>query len=418
MKLFFYSLLLLVLFQNAAHAKSGITSIIEQDMAQNGENFDDGYDYDSSTSASWYNIDLSFNNMKEAVESNLGVPEANYLVLILFSLAALLQMGRVISGTGDWVGFTTRVIVVLAFLRGYSQLFDGIEIFFNYLTDNILSGKTAYETFWEKQQEVMVAFDSVWDKSASIFSADVLKQGLFTALTFITSIFAYAAYILIFIVQCCLAVTLRYLGPILISLAIIPESDFTSGYITTTLQTFSWSVVAAILIKVMGTTTTLGLMANLNIQDFVAISAMNICYALAFLMIPTMTGMIFSGKGLGGCGTALTAMGRGAVVGMASWAHAKTTGKLWNGTKNYTSSLASRGATLVGDQVKTASAATMRHFREGASEIRQGTKAQVSYAVGHIKRVTPSGRAEYRHEQYGEWTGKRPFGENTKSKSG
>lgn len=398
-----------------AFAKSGVESIIEKDMADNGgydadnpDSWIPDYSYDPAATNSWYSVDLSFENMKSAVEASLGVPESNYLILILFSLAALLQMARVITGTGDWVSFSIRVIVILGFLRCYSMLFDGVEIFFGYLTDNILSGQTAYDSFWAKQQVVMEGvMTSIDGGLQSVLTTDFLKQGLFFALTCITSIFAFALYTLIFLVQCCITITLRYLGPILISLAVIPETDFTSGFISTTFQTFSWSVIAAILIKIMGTTTFLGNGMQLNIQDFVSISAMNICFALAFLTIPIMTGMLFAGKGLGGLGAAVTSLGGGMMQGVAGWVGRNTAGRAWNGAKAVGTTAVAGGAGLALQGVKATGRFMMRPIAKPLKDLKSSAsnkiRSQATYAFDHLQRLTTTGRARYNHKYHGNY---------------
>ena len=80
-----------------AFAKSGVEAIIEKDLKENGE-FNEFYDpndpstwvnndysYDPNTTSGNYDVNMSFANMKEAIGDSLGIPEANYLILILFS---------------------------------------------------------------------------------------------------------------------------------------------------------------------------------------------------------------------------------------------------------------------------------------------------------------------------------------------
>lgn len=390
--IFFF--ILCTLMAGSVQAKSGVAAIIENDMKNSGEwdESDSDYTYDSNVNANWINIDLSFANMKAAMENSLGVPESNYIILILFSLAALLQMARVASGGGEWVGFTVRLIVILGFLKCYSSLFDGVQLFFAYLADNILSGQTAYESFWSKQQMVWEVLMNAINQSSAV---DMLKNGLFLGITSISAILAFAIYILIFIAQSCIIITLRYLGPILISLAIIPETDFTPGYITTTFQTFAWSIMAAILIKIMGTTTDIGTLLQLNMRDYVAISAMNICFALAFLMIPIMTGMIFSGKGAGAAGLALLSFSgglvKGAVKSVFGARNNKGRGHAQSGSdRGGESESRGRGS---GGATPMASSSSMARRTAGASS-KVKYKPQVSYQVDHIQKPSPTHKAE------------------------
>lgn len=401
MKIFVHIFILFILsfYVCSAEAKSGVESIIENDMQNSGSIYspDDAstwmndYSYDPNTTNGNVDVTLSFSNMKAAVGDTLGVPEANYLILILFSLAALLQMARVMGGSGDWVSFSVRVLVILAFLRSYSVLFDGVEVFFTYLADHVLSGESAFTTFWSKQQEIFYTLKGYVNSNQSIWNIDFLKDGLYFTLTTLTSIVAYAFYVLIFLVQSCVIITLRYLGPIIISLAIIPETDFSSGYINTTVQTFSWSVVAAILIKIMNTMTEFGFTTQLNTQDLITISAMNVCYAVAFLFIPIITGMIFTGRGLGGLGVAMTSLGGGFMMGASSFIKQQTYGRAKNGAIRMGSWAAKKSTSVVrnvaGSSVKMAS-------KSIGSIVTSSVKPHVSYAVDHQRRITPAGRAQ------------------------
>lgn len=396
-------------------AKSGVESIIEKDMQENGA-FQAEYDpkepatwlgdysYDPNTTAGNVEISLSFANMKEAVNDSLGIPEANYLILILFSLAALLQMGRVIAGSGDWVAFTVRVIVILAFLRAYSILFDGVEVFFAYLTDQVMGDQTAYQAFWSKFKLMDAAMGSNYQSMSSVFTTNFLKDGLFFSLSCLSSIIAYALYTLIFVVQSCIVITLRYLGPIIISLAIIPETDFTSGFISTTFQTFSWSVISAILIKIMNTMTTIQVTTPLNMQDMVSISAMNFCYGLAFLFIPIMTGMLYSGKGLGGLGAAMTMLGGGFMQRIGGYFKSKTYDKAFDKVERG-AGIAAKGAWAVsgGMAYSLARRGVRAGFDKGygiAASAADAIKPHVRYAMDHVGRITPAGRARFIHKHY------------------
>ncbi len=404
-----------------AFAKSGVEAIIEKDLKENGEFnefydpndpstwVNDDYSYDPNTTSGNYDVNMSFANMKEAIGDSLGIPEASYLILILFSLAALLQMGRVMSGNGDWVAFSVRVLVILAFLRCYSELFDGIEMFFAYLGEHILNGQSAYETFWAKQETLYYALSDSKTGSGmgSFLDPTFLKQGIFYGLTCITSILAYAFYSLIFLAQSCIVITLRYLGPIIISLAVIPETDFSSGFINTTFQTYSWGVVGAILIKIMSTMATFGTITQLSMQDMVSLSAMNLCYALAFLFIPIMTGMIFTGKGLGGLGFALTALGGGVVKSVSGMIRRNTADRALSAVGGASVALGgwamNKSASLAWGGAKSVTGAAMRPIASMGSAASKQIKPHMTYAFDHMKRMTPAGRAQFNHKYYGNY---------------
>lgn len=297
---------IILIYSMPVLGKTGVESIIENDIAINGT---DPSVIDSDVDESNVDINLSFSDMKDSIQDSLGVPEANYLVLILFSLAALLQMARVLSGSGNWVSFCIRVIVVLSFLQAYSVLFDGLELFFRHLSEQILADGSVADYFWAKQKMTIEQFSTALDDPVDSFNSGTLQSFFWMLLTGLSSISTYAFYTLIFLVQSCLLIALRYLGPIIIALAIIPETDFSSGFISTTIQTLSWSVLGAILIKIMGTTMNIGTNNALNFSDFVSVSAMNICYGLCFLMVPIMCSMIFSGGGLGSLALGVPSLG-------------------------------------------------------------------------------------------------------------
>lgn len=398
-----------------AQAKSGVESIIEKDMQESGayQEFYDpkepatwlgDYSYDPNTTEGNVEISLSFANMKEAVSDSLGIPEANYLILILFSLAALLQMGRVMAGTGDWMSFIVRTVVILAFLRSYTILFDGIEVFFAYLTDQVMGDQSAHQAFWQKLKLMDASMAASHQGMSSVLTAEYWKDGLFFSLSCLSSIVAYALYTLIFVVQSCIVITLRYLGPIIISLAIIPETDFTSGFISTTFQTFSWSVIGAILIKIMNTMTTIQVTTPLNTQDMISISAMNFCYGLAFLFIPIMTGMLYSGKGLGGLGAAMTMLGGGLLKRIGGYVKSKTYDKAFSKIERGAGMLRDSAWAVSGGAVSSLMKRGLRAgFNKGygvVASTTQSMKPRISYAIDHIGRITPAGRARFNHKHH------------------
>lgn len=406
----FIAIIFLMAFSDTVLAKSGVESIIESDMKNSGslEDFDDGmyqagnidygsggYIYDSSESDSWIQLNLSFQNMTAAVEDSLGVPESNYVILILFSLAALLQMARVITGSGDWVSFTVRVIVCLAFLRCYTLLFDGVQVFFGYLADNILSGQSALESFWSHWQSILNVIAGAFENGAAL---DIIKNGFYLIITGITAILAFAFYILIFLAQSCIIITLKYLGPIVISLAVIPETDYSSGFISTTIQTFAWSVVTAILIKIMATMMVVGSVLQLNVKDFVIISAMNCCFALAFMMIPVMTGMIFSGKGVGGAGGALLSLAGGMVNQGLKNQYEKFFGNdkrdFSSTTSKNESSQGASGTNNGSGAAMSSGAAATGNTTSPPADPEQTSTEKASYSVAHIQTPLPTHKAE------------------------
>ncbi len=407
----FSFILVLMAGSSTVQAKSGVESIIETDMKNSGslEEFDDGmyqagnidfggggYIYDASASDSWIQLNLSFENMTAAVEDSLGVPESNYIILILFSLAALLQMARVITGSGDWVSFAVRIIVCLAFLRCYTLLFDGVQVFFSYLADNILAGQSALQSFWSPWQVILNVIAEAFENGAAL---DVIKNGFYLIITGITAVLAFAFYILIFLAQSCIIITLKYLGPIVISLAVIPETDYSSGFITTTIQTFAWSVVTAILIKIMATMMVVGSVLQLNVKDFVIISAMNCCFALAFIMIPTMTGMIFSGKGIGGAGGALLSVAGGMVWQGIKNQYEKYFG---NDKKNHSSTSSknesaqeTKGKDDGSGATSSSGAAGTKRSSSPDSAPEKSSAENASYSVEHIQSPLPTHKAEF-----------------------
>lgn len=410
-RIIFIIIIALMTFSNTVLAKSGVESIIESDMKNSGsfEEFDDGiyqagsidygsggYTYDANASDSWLQLNLSFENMTTAVEDSLGIPESNYIILFLFSLAALLQMARVITGSGDWVSFTVRVIVCLAFLRCYTLLFDGVQVFFGYLADNILSGQSASESFWSHWQSILNVIAGAFDNGAAL---DLIKNGFFLVITGITAVLAFAFYILIFLTQSCIIITLKYLGPIVISLAVIPETDYSSGFTSTTIQTFAWSVVMAILIKIMGTMMVVGSVLELNVKDFVIISAMNCCFAFAFIMIPTMTGMIFSGKGVGGAGSALAALAGGMVIQGVKNQYEKYFGNDKNDISSNTAkkenSQETKGTNDGSGAATSSGAAATASSTSPSTEPEQTNAEKASYSVAHIQTPLPTHKAEF-----------------------
>lgn len=408
-----FSIIFVLIFSSSTVvAKSGVESIIESDIKtpDSYDEFDDGmyqagsfdsgsggYTYDANESDSWIQLNLSFENMTAAVEDSLGVPESNYIILILFSLAALLQMARVITGGGDWVSFTVRIIVCLSFLRCYTLLFDGLQVFFSYLADNILSGQSAFESFWSHWRSIWNVVMGVVNNNGA--ALDFIKNGLFLVITGITAVLAFAFYILIFLAQSCIIITLKYLGPIVISLAVIPETDYSSGFTTTTIQTFAWSVVMAILIKIMGTMMVVGSVLQLNEKDFVIISAMNCCFALAFIMIPVMTGMIFSGKGVGGAGSALASLAGGMVYQGIKNQYEKYFGNNKNDFSSTTSrnenSHEPRGLMDRAGVGSSSGAAATASSTSPSKEQKQTNTEKASYSVAHINTPLPTHKAEF-----------------------
>ena len=272
---------------------------------------DDFSEFDDDTySENYVQLDFSTDKMQKAILSAIGTPEANVFVLLLFSFAALLQIARVITGQGDWISFVIRVLVILAFLRAFSVLFSGVESFFAYLSDQILQGQTAFDVLWKSQIMILkkfsVDFGSMWDMLSWDTAKQVFKDSISVFILTLSYIFAYAIYICIYVVQNCIIIGLKYLGPLLIALAIIPEIDFSEGYIKSLFQVFSWTLIMAILIKIMATIPKLSMANNIGPSDFITISAMNICFGLCFAIVPKISEMVFTGSGFASAGMAVT----------------------------------------------------------------------------------------------------------------
>lgn len=346
----------LIAMPGKAFSKSKVTYEIEQELAKEKHNgftndyseFDDEYmgdsidigqssvGYQSSSSGNAISISgsavafgnnnsneddpsilLSIDRMRSAIRSTIGAPNANGLVLLLFSLAALLQIARVTSGRGDWISFIVRVILVLCFLRGFSFCFSGVENFFKYLASSVLGGESAAEVLWGSHYFSFVKMVGAWneaeqsDESLWFLSALFSKESLMYFLVIISHLLAYTMYTFIYLIQSAIIIALEYIGPILIALALIPEVDYTEKYIASILKVMFWSVIAALLIKILATIPVLANSHELAAKELFTTIAMKLCFALAFLKIPEISDMIFSSKGWSGLAQNARSFGSG-----------------------------------------------------------------------------------------------------------
>ena len=321
-------LLTLSVAPNLSFASSGIEFIIAKDHTEEVDDdaphviFAPSQNFTTQSTQNWgdgfFNINLSIDKMRAAVAAGVGQPDANAFVLILFSFAALLQMVRVTAGHGSWIAFIVRVIVVLCFLKAFNPMFEGVRVFVNYINGQLLSGQSAYDALWSTQYSILDKMDfssaqGVWAKMKSLFSMD----SLFYILVIASYIFVYAIYVLVYLVQACIIIALQYFGPLIISLALIPETDFSSGYIASVLKVSFWTVIMALLIRIMSTIVHVNFAMQLSYSEFISICAMNLCFAFAFLFVPIIAEMVFSGHGWSALGLAMTKVG-GSVTGKVS----------------------------------------------------------------------------------------------------
>jgi hypothetical protein len=340
---------------STAFAKSGVDQIIENDTSDDFHEFNDGgvifgetsvseaavsidkaenkiiiegyavaADNDKDTSLKDYiKLDYAIDKMRNAVSAVLGKPNALPLILLLFALAALIQIARVVAGNGDWVSFVVRVIVVLAALKGFTYLFSGVEVMFKYFANMVLGGQGAYDILWKAQIKILSVFTEHWNQNydpeskLSIFSAIFSKATFMYLLVIISYIASYAMYTFIYLVQACFIIALEYLGPILIALAIIPETDYTGPYLSGVFQIQSWTLVTAFLLKIMSTIPEIGLAENIQMKDFIAIIVMNVCFAFAFKYIPTFAETLFPSSRWSSLGNNAVSFG-GSVTKMAT----------------------------------------------------------------------------------------------------
>lgn len=428
----FLFLLLALSFAFLAHAnQSGVESIIEKDLKDEAiigettvryepntititgsadEVLDDMSDFEDEDS--FINLDVSIEKMKSSISGMLGEPDSSPLVLLLFSLAALLQMARVATGQSNWLNFVVRVLLVLIFLRGYSSLFSGVEMFFSYLGQQILGGESAYQVFWKSQDAMITHITAKWDQAWNngawdLVKAMVSKDSFFYAIVLLSHIFSYALYILIYLVQSCILIALQYLGPMLIALAIIPETDFSQSFVTSLFQVLSWTIIVNLLIKIMATIPVIQFSSNPETKDFIVLTAMHVCFALAFVSVPKISEMVFSGRGWGSLGGAVTSFGKmalaatggfiaGRSLGLGRGATKALGGVGWGVTKKGLKGADRLGGKMVSPVTKPVSQAV----KNTSASIKSSVKNTSVKAYDHMKRVTPGGRAAFNKKYY------------------
>lgn len=281
----------------------------------NVEAFDGISDPDLTTDDEpYFGVDFNIQKMRDAIAKQVGLPGGSVYVLLLFSLAALLQMARVITGHGDWLSFSVRVIVVLTAIQGFPSLFNLVEGFTKHLSSSIMGGQSALDIAWSSQALVFNKIAAYWSSAddGSILSkvqSAFSKETFLSIITVCTYTFAVAMHYLIYLIQSCIIIVLSYFGPLIIALALIPETDFSISYISSVIQVFSWTIIFALLVKLMSTTVIIDIHGSLSVSEFIVISAMNFCYGLSIFLIPIISQSLFTGRGFAGLGAAGIGLG-------------------------------------------------------------------------------------------------------------
>lgn len=355
---------------------SGITIDGFATMASNSNSTNTSEDDESS-------LILSITKMRDAVRNSVGPPDTTPFVLLFFSLAALLQMARVASGRSDWMSFVIRILLVLCFLKSFSLFFNGIMAFFSYLASQILQGQSAFDVLYDSGYFSFFTMISSWKEAAQnkeelwMLTAMFSKETVMFVFIVFSFIIMYAMYALLYLIQSCIIIALEYIGPILIALAIIPETDYTESYLASVMSVMFWTIVAAILIKIMATIpVAVTLAEELSMKQFISIVAINICFAIAFLFVPKISEMIFSGKGWSQFGQAATNFGSGLV---------KTTTMLASG---YIAGSLAASSRMGGAAIRKAPAMLDKMAFSPSERIREGAqlvKTKTSATMGQIK---------------------------------
>lgn len=332
-KIFIFFTLFLIL-SPLVMAESGVEWIIENDQTEDYSEFNESTDYtytsnsmDAYSTESFFqfeenyyknksgdsydpyiNIMTDLKLIKSQIRKDLGEPETMSIVLLLYSLAALIQMGRVIAGKGDWLSFVLRVLAVFIFIESFPWLYSGIEAYAFQIEHAILDGQTGSEVLYSKFGTIYESFATNLDEN---YITGALIDGLVTMANVFSSIFCLSSGLVLSLIQTCILVALFYLGPILIALAIIPETDFTDSFISSFIQVLSWGILFALLVKIIDSTIMISVDGEMTLESVILLMVMNLVYALATFSIPLLSMFIFSGKNWG----ALAMVGMGLVFG-------------------------------------------------------------------------------------------------------
>lgn len=338
---FFYLLVSFLIVSTFVHAeqieqphKNGITQIIENDQIESDPTLCDKYEWcrkarstifgeeesideDFSWTERAINFSFDIQKMKNALKAEIGLPEGQSILVLLFSLAVLLQLARGISHSQlSWIPFLVRLVVILAFLAGYSTIFNHVENF-SYVISSTILGEHPFELFFSKLTLIWNIIDQDIGKTSGVLPKvySFIKSGLIGGVVLLSYVFCLIGYYFVYLIQACILIALYYLGPIIIGLAIIPEIDFSQKFVGGFIEVLSWSVIMALLIKIMSTTIDINPEWGFSESEFLIIAVMNFCYGLAMFSVPFIAPRIFSGSGLGLVGAGLLGFTAGTIKG-------------------------------------------------------------------------------------------------------
>ena len=383
----------MISFGPLAYGWNGVQwQIYNEENKSSGDDFDEEFEsykdpvgFDDYLPEGFESI-LSPYEKREFIENALGKPEARAVALMLFSLAAAIEMFRITAKGGSWTPFMVRTMVVFTVLGSFREIMGGIEDFFTFVYLDILDGQSAFDVFWghvgvilDHIQVKLSTSEGVWDYMKSIISF----EGLALITTLFSALGVVVAGVLLQYMQFSLVMLFQYFGPFIIALALIVETDFTQNLIVKIIQIFSWNVVFAVLAKVIAATNGITIYETLGISDLILISVMNIVYMGMIISVPFLTQIIINSVGVGSFSSP---------VSMKQYA--KTVGKplRWAGDK-VTKGIGAGVSGIAGGAYGMAAASVALNYKKFKNQDRSKAKDQ-RHPLEFIPRV--EGRAPYK----------------------